>query len=327
MKTLALFLFILLAGVPVLQAEPSPSPAAPTAAKASPAPPAFDPDISVKASINKAAITIGDPVEYTITITRSSNVQLLSNIPSPDSDILKIKSIKDISEKEGPKTVEGKKFTLTTFRLGQFVLNPVLIQYKKGEETKMLTTEPIYLTVESVAKGETKVDIRGLKAVLNLPAGILLALLLILVMGLIAAGVFVFRLFRRKAIEGETDKPAMSPEEEAMFNLNKLFDSDLLRRGKIKDYYLQLSEILRAYFERRFSILAIEYTTDEIMRALRQKELPRELRDKIEEVLQASDLAKFAKWTPEPAEIIQINQKSKQIVEMSAPKEEAHGVS
>ena len=112
----------------------------------------------------------------------------------------------------------------------------------------------------------------------------------------------------------------------AFFNLNHLFDSDFLRRGKIKEYYLRLSEILRIYFERRFQILAIESTTYEIIRALRQKSIEPELIRKIAEVLEAADLAKFAKWIPEPSQILLLNQKSKQIVELAKPGEASRGV-
>ena len=111
-----------------------------------------------------------------------------------------------------------------------------------------------------------------------------------------------------------------------MNRLNKLFDSDYVRRGKIKEYYLQLSEILRNYLERRFQILAIESTTHEILRDLSGKEIDRPLRDLLKEVLEAADLAKFAKWNPDPPQIILLNQKSKQIVEMAQPKETPSGV-
>ncbi len=330
MKTrAAFFILILTFALPAFAADTPQTPPAPAASpspKPSPAGPA--PDVSVKAEVNRAAITIGDPVEYTVTFKHGADVQLASPIPAPDSDVLKIKSIQDIKTKEGKKTVEGKKFTLTTFRLGQFVLDPVQIQYKTlSGELRIISTDPIYLTVKSVAEGEAKTDIRGLKSVLELPPAILFAMLIIIGLAVFALAVLLLKFFRKSKNAAGEKKPDMTAEEEAYFLLNQLFDSDLLRRGKTKEYYLKLSEILRGYFERRFRILAIEYTTDEIIRALRQKEIPVELRERIQEVLQAADLAKFAKWSPEPTEIIQLNQKSKQIIELSKPPEETDVVS
>ena len=70
----------------------------------------------------------------------------------------------------------------------------------------------------------------------------------------------------------------------------------------------------------------MESTTYEIIKDLKDKEIDSVLRKKIQTVLEASDLAKFAKWKPEPAEIIALNKQSKQIVEEAAPKEVKSGV-
>lgn len=279
-------------------------------------------DLSVKAQVNRAVITIGDPVEYSVTIRHAPSVQILSTIPPPPSDLFKIKKVQDIQEEDPPYQITGKKYTLTTFRLGEFVLEPVEIQYRKdGGEVQSLQTEKIYITVKSVAEGEIKEDIRGVKSVLSLISGWGSWLLwLILGLGLLLA----FLVYKRLTKRQETPIPAgpvLTAEEDALLRLSQLFDSDLLRRAKIKEYYLKLSEILRTYLERRFHILAVEQTTTEIANSLKRKDVDRVLRDKINAVLEAADLAKFAKWKPEPAEIIHLNQESKQIVEMAKPKE------
>ncbi|MBV6514049.1 MAG: hypothetical protein FMNOHCHN_03639 [Ignavibacteriaceae bacterium] len=217
---------------------------------------------------------------------------------------------------------EGKIFTLTAFSLGEFVLTPIEVQYAEGGQTKSIKTDPIYITVKSVAEGEEKTDIRGIKGVIAIPAkylpflyvlgGILFALL----------AIFIYmRFFRKEKAEGEEEKLTRSIEDEALFQMGRLFDSDLIRRGKIKEYYFELSDILKTYFERRFKIMALESTTYEIIRTFKDQEIPQPLRDLTQETLEACDLAKFAKWKPEPAEIISINQKSKQIIELARPKE------
>lgn len=296
----------------------SPAAASPKPAETKPAPPPAD--ISVKAEVNRASITIGDPVEYTVTIKRGPEVQILSQIPAPDAGILKIRKVQDINSKEGKKVIEGRNYTLTTFKLGDFILDPVSIQYRVGGgEPQTLTTDPIYISVKSVAEGDPKNDIRGIKMILNLPATVVAALSVGFFIALAVLAFFIYRRLRKKTGPDDEAKSALSAEDEAFFNLNQLFDSDLIRRNKIKEYYLRLSEILRAYFERRYGILAVEYTTDEILKALKEKEIAAELRIKIQEVLEAADLAKFAKWQPQPAEIVQINQKSKQIVDQSKP--------
>ena len=142
-------------------------------------------------------------------------------------------------------------------------------------------------------------------------------------------GFLVYRKYRlKKAAAPEAGETSLSPEDEALLKLNQLFDSDLMRRGLIKEYYLRLSEILRIYLEKRFAILAVESTTDEIVKSFKKTDIPRPLKEKIASVLEAADLAKFAKWKPGPPEILRLNRESKEIVEEARPKTEpaAHGV-
>ena len=80
------------------------------------------------------------------------------------------------------------------------------------------------------------------------------------------------------------------------------------------------------YFEKRLQILAVESTTKEIHISLKQKEMEGALVEKVIEVLEGADLAKFAKWLPEPVEIIRINKKAKEIIDDLKPKEVPHGV-
>ncbi len=273
--------------------------------------------ISVKAEVDSAFITIGDPVDYTVTVKRNPDVEILSSITAPPSDIFKIKKIDEFRRDEDGQIVSGRKIALTSFRLGDFILDPVKIRYRvAGGEEKTITTNPLYITVQSVAGGEEQTDIRGVKTVLPIPSKFVTWLILTIVFAALVVGAIAFYLHwkNRPIIEAAPER-LLTPEEEALQALTRLFESELLKQGKIKAYYLTLSEILRIYFEKHYGILAVESTTYEITRDLKQKSLTPALRAKIQEVLEASDLAKFAKWKPEPAEIIQLNKKSKEIVE------------
>jgi hypothetical protein len=282
--------------------------------------------ISVKSEIDRAFITIGDPVIYTVTVRHDPKIKILSPFSPPSPDILKIKKVEDIRQEDAGMLIEGRRFTLTAFGLGEFILEPLEVKYLDPEGNQQtLQTDKIFLTVKSVAEGEEKTDIRGIKGVIKLPSKIL-SILYILFAFALATAVFLFFKSRKAKGPVKSPEPALSAEEEAMLALNHLFDSDLIRRAKIKEYYLRLSEILRTYFDRRFLIQASEATTYEIMKALKEKETPSELRTLISEVLEAADLAKFAKWKPEPAEVVLLNQKSKQIIEQAKPKETAGGI-
>ncbi|MFA5168357.1 MAG: hypothetical protein WC530_07495 [Candidatus Omnitrophota bacterium] len=290
-------------------------------------------DIHVKATVDKAFLTIGDPVTYTVTVEHSPDIRILSDIPAPSSDILEIKKVEDIHKKQKKKIITGRKFILTCYRLGEFILDPVTIKYRKDEQPeKSIQTNKLYLTVKSIAGGEAQEDIRDVKSVVPYKLRVGKLLWTLLVLALLAAGYFLYRTFRKKKNAFQPPPSPLTPEEEALLHLGELFESDLLKRGFIKMYYLRLSEILRIYFEKRYEILAVELTTVEILRALRPLHLETGLYQKIQYVLEASDLAKFAKWIPPATEILQINKKAGEIVKESVPvpaepqTEASHGV-
>ncbi len=276
--------------------------------------------ISVKAEIDKGTITIGEKVEYRVTLTHDEDVQLLSQIPPPKTDPFEVKKVYDLLEKQGKEIVEGRRFILTAYELGEFILEPVTIQYRvKGGEPKTIQTNRLFITIRSVDANKPKTDIRTVKGTLKLKRawkwlGIFLSFLAVS-----AAGAFWW-VRRKKLMEERVKEPDLSPEDEALLKLNRLYDSDLLRRGRVKEYFLELSEILKCYFEKRFEITALESTTSEILRDLKQKEIELLLAEKIQTVLETADLVKFAKWTPPPPEIIKINQLARALVEEARPK-------
>jgi hypothetical protein len=290
-------------------------------------------DIHVKAEVDKAFLTIGDPVTYTVTVEHAPDIRVLSSIPAPSSEFLEIKKVEDINQKKKKKNITGRKFILTSYRLGEFILDPVTIRYQKdGQPEKSIPTNKLYLTVKSVAGGDAQEDIRDVKSVVpyKLRLGKFFGTLLVL--ALLLAGYFLYQALRKKKNVFQPAPVLLTPEEEALLHLGELFESDLLKRGLIKMYYLRLSEILRFYFEKRYAILAVESTTIEILRALRPQHLETGLYQKIQAVLEASDLAKFAKWVPTAPEILQLNKKSEEIIKESVPAlekalvEASHGV-
>ncbi len=290
------------------------------AAAAGPCLAASTDDIRVKAEVDKAFLTIGDPVTYTVTVEHAPDIRILSSIPAPSSDFLEIKKVEDIDKKQKKKIITGRKFIFTSYRLGEFILDPATVKYQKdGQPEQSIQTNKLYLTVKSVSRGDPLEDIRDVKTVVPYKLRVGKILWTLLVLALLVAGYFLYRALRKKKVSFQPAPPPLTPEEEALLHLSELFESDLLRRGLIKMYYLRLSEILRIYFEKRYKILAVESTTIEILRALRPQHLETGLYQKVQYVLEASDLAKFAKWIPAAPEIVQINKKAEEIVRESVP--------
>jgi hypothetical protein len=120
---------------------------------------------------------------------------------------------------------------------------------------------------------------------------------------LIAVSIYIWR--RKKAGKGilpikvEPPRPA---HEIALEELNALKESRLRNEGKIKEFYIQLSEIIRRYIEGRYFIVALEHTTFELIEELKGSEVDPADVNMIHEFLEICDLVKFAKYLPKSKE-------------------------
>jgi len=90
----------------------------------------------------------------------------------------------------------------------------------------------------------------------------------------------------------------LSPEEISLKELELIVGAGLLERGLWKEYYSRISDVLRRFIELRKGITAMEMTTFEILKALRKSFRENSLLSLLQEVLEESDLVKFAKYIP-----------------------------
>lgn len=108
----------------------------------------------------------------------------------------------------------------------------------------------------------------------------------------------------------------------AIDELNALQSKHLCEQGKEKEFYTELTEILRKYLSRRFGINAMEMTSGQIMRSLRENKDTMLSEPLMAQVLEIADFVKFAKVRPLPDDNVRAFSSSKQFVEDTAPKEE-----
>ena len=92
--------------------------------------------------------------------------------------------------------------------------------------------------------------------------------------------------------------PPKAPHVLAYEELAALKEKKLWQQGLLKQYYSEVTEVLRRYIERRFEVMALEETTDEIIAGLRSKNLDNGIMAQTERILRRADLVKFAKYVP-----------------------------
>ncbi len=131
-----------------------------------------------------------------------------------------------------------------------------------------------------------------------------LPLIIIIVLCLSAVlALFLSRLIRRKTFKKSPPLTGKTAYETACEALEALKAKDLIRFGRIKEYYIELSFIVRQYLENKFNIRAPEMTTEEFLEAAKQSDaLSAGHKQLLKTFLSYADMVKFAKYGPNAKE-------------------------
>ena len=94
----------------------------------------------------------------------------------------------------------------------------------------------------------------------------------------------------------------MSPIERAWVELDRLLKKGLPGRGRYKDFYVELTMVVRRYVQRKYGIKAPHLTTEEFLAEFR--DAGRGRCDDLAKFLESADLVKFAgvEATPDMAD-------------------------
>jgi len=122
-------------------------------------------------------------------------------------------------------------------------------------------------------------------------------LIIILLLALIGLAVYFFMRKKKKGYFF-TPKVVLPPHVVALQQLDKLKASKLWQKGQEKEYYTELTDILREYIDRRFNIDAPEMVSDDIIEAVHLATDTKSATDGLAQILKLADLVKFAKYTP-----------------------------
>ncbi|MCX6250416.1 MAG: hypothetical protein NTX61_06660 [Bacteroidetes bacterium] len=203
----------------------------------------------------------------------------------------------------------NRSYLLTTFDSGYYSFPPVRFYVQNLPDTTKIPmqTEGFFLNVHTI-RVDTTQAFKPIKGPIKVPISFR-ELLPYILAGIIAILIIWFIVFyikkRRKSepIFQIRPKIRLLPHEVALAELEKLRIKKLWQAGKIKDYYTELTEIIRIYIHDRFEIMAMEMTSDEILDLINQHhEIQKSSKGKLNQMFILADLVKFAKALPLPSE-------------------------
>ncbi len=273
----------------------------------------------VKIEIDTTNIRIGEQFNLKISVDETQNVI----IPKLQ---LKGLEIVDSSATDTVKNSLIRKYILTGFDSGAFYIPQQQIFVKN----QAYLTDSLLINVATVAVDTTKVKKFPIKSIKSEPYTfddfkiyiyIILAALVI-----IGFWIYWFVIRKRKEEEEEPTYRALPPYEEAIYRLNELDEKQLWQNNQTKEYYSELTEIVRGYIERELNVSALEKTTDEVLEMLKDFKdadvilTSQETIDKLYSLLKEADLVKFAKSKPLAPEIEEDRKDAEDIIGNLKPK-------
>jgi hypothetical protein len=259
------------------------------------------PSVKVKSSVDKKSVNIGEKVRYTIAASSAGDI----SIEFPDlSKAFKDLSVVDSGQKTssflGRKTVT-QWAAFQTYTPGNYTILKQGVKYKAAGDKDwqtVLAPEQAIVVRSLLSNNTILADIKG-------PVGLgttVHYLIIMILVCLILVLVFWKKIFPGKKKISVEMQP-WKAHEIAYAQLDELRGKGLLAKGMVKQYYSELSDILRHYLENRFSLKAPEMTTEEFIVYVREySELGREEKDLLKEFLANCDLVKFAKYIPPETE-------------------------
>lgn len=279
----------------------------------------------VEATIAPKEILIGAPATLTLQIKHSPDVLIYwptigTEISIDSARMVEVLGVGNIDTiRSGGYMQQSMALQVTAWDTGFYIIPSFSFSYSTTTDSlpKGLQNYPVLLQVNTVAVDTTQAfkDIKGpIEAPFSIweykywifggLGGILL--LLIIAYLLIAR--------RKTVIEIIAPKPVKPPHVVAMEKLQQLEAAKLWQQGDVKGYYSGLSDIMREYLERRFLFPAIELTTHEIFTNMDEGTIPPKLVEKLKELFELADLAKFAKVQPLPDEHFKAMQIAKDFI-------------
>jgi hypothetical protein len=113
-------------------------------------------------------------------------------------------------------------------------------------------------------------------------------------------------------------KPKIKPHITALKELEKLRQQKLCEQGRTKEYYTELTDIVRKYIDDQWEIGAMEMVSNEIVDALRNTSIHEEVLKRLHQAFSMADLVKFAKYLPLPTDHDLAFKDSREFVERTA---------
>ncbi len=286
------------------------------------------PEPRIEASTSKTAITVGDTITYRVRVVAGGGSTVL--MPRPPARLGDFEVLGHRRLQSRPLGDEGTVWTdeylLAAYAPGErAVAAPPVTVIESAGDTARLACDTTRVTVASVL-GDGDQELRDIKGPATVPGRRAVPGL---ALGAAAAAValclaLILWRRRRRALGAVSVAPPPA-DVAALERLEQLLSAGLLEKGRLREYYVELSEALRRYLDQRYLVPAPELTTAELAERLEYLGLPSDIRGEACDLLLESDMVKFAKYKPEVGTAFEAAKRARRLIARSSPRRGAAG--
>ena len=265
----------------------------------------------VSATLDSTTLFIGDQTDLHLRaigeVGEQVTMPVLDKELIPGVEIVDRTIVDTISLKDG-RVQYDQYLTLTSFEDSLFYIAP--LPFVSGDDT--VWSDGLTLNVvQPFEMDTTDMAITDIKGVYKAPIwwwGIFRwVLLAVLLAGVGVAGYYLITYLQRRKLKEAGNEVVTEPlrpaEEVALEKLDAIKEKKIWQQGQVKEYYTQLTDVVREYIARRFEVSSVEQTSDETLRDIRPLLSERkDLYEQLRKMLTLADLVKFAKWSTTPDE-------------------------
>lgn len=260
-----------------------------------PPPAQINTPIRAEFEVDNQSPLLGEPFHVTIIVRAPENVEILSwvtfeypmemidegNIdaePEADSDLIRY----------------TRRYEVVLWEVGEYLSQGALIAYRIGDVVSSTPVSSFYVQVPSQIINPEDAVLRPSVAPIYL-SYLSPWVVVGIGIGLVIGAMIVAKLLQVSR-QGVVQIVTASPADKAIAELEDLKDQQL----PPATIYELVANNLRQYIESQFEIEAVEMTTVELISILRQRDVfPKNHRQQLQDVLEQSDLVKFARFQPD----------------------------
>jgi len=289
------------------------------------------------------SIRVGELSELTweFSVPTGSKVVSMPVVPdSMPSGIEVVRREKVLTSKKDGFDVYAQKCMVSAYDSGYFSVPALMAKAGKGKDTFSLSSDSIRLYCTTVPV-DTSANIKEIKDIYTdvkpgdtaaeAAKGLLSKWWFWAIVAALVAGAIWFWYWRnkKKPQEVEAKTIILSPAEKALEELRKMRENRNWFHLTPKDYYTTLVDILRKYLFETRNIQAEEMLSSELIDAAMKAGFPMTAITALRSILQVADMAKFAKYKPEPGQFELSIDEAIEFVQLTRPvelKPESHGM-